>query len=46
MPNILHKYNPNTNEVIAGYMTMDKCMCLYYITNYDLVCKLIGQENA
>jgi hypothetical protein len=46
MPNILHKYNQNTNDIIAGYITQDKCMCLYYISDYDIVCKLIGSDNA
>jgi hypothetical protein len=43
---IVKKYDKETNNVIAGYISIDKNICLYYVTDYDVLVKLIGEENA
>jgi hypothetical protein len=43
---IIKKYDKSTNNIIAGYMSSDKNICLYYVSNYNTVVKLVGAENA
>jgi hypothetical protein len=44
--NILYKSNDDNTNTIAGYISEDGLICMYFVNDYDTLTKLIGKENA